>query len=93
MTFWIAVSILRMASKFSGLQSWYIDWNWDFQDCSLDIETGIKTAYISIIYQDWYQDFKKTLIVQSSLVLRIFKLQSLDGDQYPDFDNPVPNGH
>ena len=48
-TFRIAVLILRLVLRLSGLHSWYRDLDWDFQDCSLDIETEIKTFRIGAL--------------------------------------------
>ena len=67
-----SVFILRLVFILSGYQSCYWNRYQHFADCSLDIETGIKTLRIAVFmlrlvsrhselqywYRDWYQDFQ-----------------------------------
>ena len=68
--------ILRSRSRLLKNQSWYQDWYWDFQDCSLDINTGIKTFRIAVL--------------QLRLVLKHLKLQFPNWDWYQDFQTSNP---
>ena len=77
-TFRIAVLISRLVLRLSGLQSWYQDWYWDFQDCSPEIETGIKT-FQNVSY--------KLPVLISRVVLRLKDSQSWYQDWYWDFKN------
>ena len=93
----IAVSILRLLSRLSGLQSWYQDWYWDLKDCRLDIKTGIKTFRIAVLIsrlvlrrfffifqtpkQDWYWDCQN----MNSLIKTLF--DSLSWHYNKDYDN------
>ena len=43
------VLILSLESRLLKFESWYRDWNWDYQILSLDIETGIKTFEITVL--------------------------------------------
>ena len=44
---WVLIS--RLESRLLKFESWYRDWNWDYQILSLDIETGIETFEITVL--------------------------------------------
>ena len=55
---WVLIS--RLAWRLLKFESWYQDWNWDYQILSLDIETGIETFEITVLISRLVLRLKKT---------------------------------
>ena len=82
-----SVLLLRLVSRLSMLQSWYWDWYRYFRDCSLDIETGIKTFRNAVSWESLLISVsdERDWVFLSRSRWRLLKNHSCYGDWYQDF--------